>query len=154
MSITKRYIPNELFFTEVERQLAEGNQVRIRIKGSSMMPFMRGGDEALLDKPDKKRLRRGMMVVAHTEEQKIVLHRIVRMEGERITLLGDGNTNCFEHTSPRQVIAVVVRFYHGGHTYNPDSRWMRAAARIWYALHPERKHILAAARKVKRLVRG
>ncbi len=152
MSISSIYIPNELFFAEVEQQLNNGKKVRIRIRGNSMLPFMRNGDEALLDTPDRKNLRRGMMVVAHTDDQRIVLHRIIRMEGEKITLMGDGNINQYEHTSPQQIIAVVKRFYHGKHEWNPDALWMRVAARIWFALHPHRIYILAAARKIKRLL--
>ena len=36
-----KQIPNELFFTWVETEIAEGNSVRFRLKGQSMFPLLR-----------------------------------------------------------------------------------------------------------------
>lgn len=94
------YIPNELFFAEVQAQIRQGKKVKIRVRGNSMLPFIRNNDEALLIPPTPEKIRKGTPVVAQTDELGIVLHRIHRIDGNRITLLGDGNINQFEHTSP------------------------------------------------------
>ena len=43
-----RVISNEDYFAEVQRNLREGKEVRIRIKGNSMLPFIKDGDTVLL----------------------------------------------------------------------------------------------------------
>ena len=92
-------IPNQLFFAEVQAQIRQGKKVKIRVRGNSMLPFIRNNDETLLIPPTPEKIRIGTPVVAQTDELGIVLHRIHRIEGSRITLLGDGNVNQFEHTS-------------------------------------------------------
>ena len=97
---TSIYIPNELFFAEVQAQIRQGKKVRIRVRGNSMLPFIRNNDEALLIPPTPEKIKKGTPIVAVTDELGIVLHRIYRIDGNRITLLGDGNIHQFEHTSP------------------------------------------------------
>ncbi|MBE6272574.1 MAG: hypothetical protein E7097_01615 [Bacteroides sp.] len=144
------YIPNELFFAEVQAQIRQGKKVKIRVRGNSMLPFIRNNDEALLIPPTPEKIRKGTPVVAQTDELGIVLHRIHRIDGNRITLLGDGNINQFEHTSPERVIAVVSHYYRGKQTLRTDSLGMRIVGRLWMAAHPWRRKVLTLAWKVKR----
>lgn len=144
------FIPNELFFAEVQAQIRQGKKVKIRVRGNSMLPFIRNNDEALLIPPTPEKIRKGTPVVAQTDELGIVLHRIHRIEGSRITLLGDGNVNQFEHTSPERIIAVVSHYYRGKHTLRTDSLGMRIVGRLWMAAHPWRRKVLTLAWKVKR----
>lgn len=150
MERSSLYIDNHLFFAEVECQLRQGKQVRIRVRGNSMLPFLHDEDEALLALPQTAELRKGKIVVAHTD-MGIVLHRIIRVEGEKITLLGDGNVARYEHTTPEQVIAVVKHYYHNGHTCNPDSWRMRVEAFGWYLIRPYRGYVLEALRRINRI---
>lgn len=146
------YIPNELFFAEVQAQIRQRKKVRIRVRGNSMLPFIRNNDEALLIPPAPEHIKKGTPVVAQTDELGIVLHRIYRIEGNRITLLGDGNVNQFEHTSPDRVIAVVSHFYRGKHTLRTDSLGMKLVGRLWMAAHPWRRKVLTAVWKLKKLL--
>ena len=144
------FIPNELFFAEVQAQIHQGKKVKIRVRGNSMLPFIRNNDEALLIPPTPDKIRKGTPVVAQTDELGIVLHRIHRIEGSRITLLGDGNVNQFEHTSPERIIAVVSHYYRGKHTLRTDSLGMRIVGRLWMAAHPWRRKVLTLAWRIKR----
>ncbi len=143
-------IPNQLFFAEVQAQIRQGKKVKIRVRGNSMLPFIRNNDEALLIPPTPDKIRKGTPVVAQTDELGIVLHRIHRIEGSRITLLGDGNVNQFEHTSPERIIAVVSHYYRGKHTLRTDSLGMRIVGRLWMAAHPWRRKVLTLAWRIKR----
>lgn len=146
------FIPNELFFAEVQAQIRQGKKVKIRVRGNSMLPFIRNNDEALLIPPTPEKIRKGTPVVAQTDELGIVLHRIHRIEGSRITLLGDGNVNQFEHTSPERIIAVVSHYYRGKHCFRTDSLGMKLVGRLWMAAHPWRRKVLMAAWKLKKLL--
>ena len=149
---TSIYIPNELFFAEVQAQIKEGKKVKIRVRGHSMLPFLRNNDEALLVAPTPEQIRKGTPVVASTDELGIVLHRIHRIEGNRITLLGDGNIHQFEQTSPDRIIAVVSHYYRGKHCFRTDSLGMKLVGRLWMAAHPWRRNVLMAVWKLKKLL--
>ena len=143
------YIPNQLFFAEVQAQIRQGKKVKIRVRGNSMLPFIRNNDEALLIPPTPEHLQKGTPVVALTDELGIVLHRIYHIEGNRITLLGDGNVNQFEHTSPDRIIATVSHYYRGKHTIKLDSWYMYLISRLWMAAHPWRRKVLTLAWRIK-----
>ena len=143
------YIPNELFFAEVQTQIQQGKKVRIRVRGGSMFPFLRNGDEVLLQSPDSKDIRRGAVVVAFTDEIPVVLHRIAKVDGTSITLLGDGNTRQWEHSSTERVIAKVTHCYRGKKTWRIDTRFARLFGSLWLAMHPWRKFVLLAAWRLK-----
>ena len=44
-------IPNSLFFNEVEAILAEGREVRIRMRGNSMLPLLRSDRDTVVLTP-------------------------------------------------------------------------------------------------------
>ena len=85
-------LPNQLFFAEVEAMLAEGREVQIRMKGHSMRPLLRSERDQVVLTPcaDPARLQPGDVVLFRCCGRHI-LHRIVRRDGERLTLAGDGN---------------------------------------------------------------
>ena len=146
------YIPNQLFFAEVQAQIRQGKKVKIRVRGNSMLPFIRNNDEALLIPPTPEHIKKGTPVVAQTDELGIVLHRIYNIEGNRITLLGDGNVNQFEHTSPDRIIATVSHYYRGKHTFKLDSWYMYLIGRLWMAAHPWRRNVLVVASRIKHFI--
>ena len=146
---TSIHIPNNIFFAEVQAQIQQGKKVKIRVRGNSMMPFIRNNDEALLIPPTPEHIKKGTPVVALTNEMGIVLHRIYHIEGNRITLLGDGNVNQFEHTSPDRIIATVSHYYRGKHTIKINSWYMYLIGRLWMAAHPWRRKVLTLAWRIK-----
>ena len=74
----------------------EGVRVTFPVKGQSMLPFIIGGKESVI-------LRRpgvidvGDVVLAWVDGNRYVIHRIIRIDGDRITLKGDGNVGVTEH---------------------------------------------------------
>ena len=140
---------NEQFFAEVKKLLDEGKSVRILVRGGSMLPFIRNNDAVLLIPAREGKIRRGSIVLARTDEMGYVMHRIVRIKGDCITLLGDGNVNQFEHTDPSRILAIATRYYRGRHTLATESFPMRLIAYFWYAMHPWRKDFLNRVWKLK-----
>ena len=82
--------------TQVPRLLAEGKVVILkRVKGISMLPFIRGGvDSVKLRKVEG--LKVGNIVLAIFNGRPLV-HRVIAIEGNRVTLMGDGNLEGTEH---------------------------------------------------------
>ncbi|ULT28290.1 S24/S26 family peptidase [Sphingobacterium sp. E70] len=71
-----RIISNVLYFAEVQRMLDDGKEVRIRIKGGSMRPFIHDGDSVILQTYYGEPLQLGSNVLAK-HEGKYVFHRYV-----------------------------------------------------------------------------
>jgi len=85
----KRVVPNKVLLEEAGLLLEEGREVSFTPLGNSMLPFIRGGKDSvrLCKKPS---VEVGDIVLARLPGR-YVLHRVVGMEGERLTLMGDGN---------------------------------------------------------------
>ena len=86
----RRIVPNEILLAEAGALLAEGRDVELLVKGNSMLPFIRGGRDSvnlrLLDT-----LEVGDIVLAEIREGVYVLHRVFAVDGDSVTLKGDGN---------------------------------------------------------------
>ena len=81
----KRVIPNEILLGEVTSLLAEGQEVVLLTKGGSMMPFLRSErDSVALRKLEKVEV--GDIVLAHLGGGRYVLHRIIAIDGDNVTL--------------------------------------------------------------------
>lgn len=140
----KRVIPNEILLGEVTSLLAEGQEVVLLTKGGSMMPFLRSErDSVALRKLEKVEV--GDIVLAHLGGGRYVLHRIIAIDGENVTLMGDGNLKGTESCLKSDISGTVVRILKAsGKEYVPGKgRW-------WRALKPFRRYILGVYRRIIR----
>lgn len=140
----KRVIPNEILLGEVTSLLAEGQEVVLLTKGGSMMPFLRSErDSVALRKLEKVEV--GDIVLAHLGGGRYVLHRIIAIDGDNVTLMGDGNLKGTESCLKSDISGTVVRILKAsGKEYVPGKgRW-------WRALKPFRRYILGVYRRIIR----
>lgn len=135
---------------EAIRLAREGVRVTFPVKGQSMLPFIIGGKESVILR------RRGVIdvddvVLAWVDGNRYVIHRIIRIDGDRVTLMGDGNVGVTEHCMLSDIKARVTHVVSADNKerdlYN---RWRMLAARLWYWLRPVRRYILFIYRRVKR----
>ena len=134
-------IPNEILIPEVGRLLAEGREVEMRPKGNSMLPFIRQEkDNVVLKKKDN--VEKGDIVLVDLGGR-YVLHRIIAEDGERLTLMGDGNIRGTESCAKDNVLGTVVKIVRpGGKSVTPSK------GKLWKALLPVRRYLLAFYRRV------
>lgn len=138
--LTYEPVGNNDFFSEAERMLAEGKTVRIPAKGRSMEPFVRDGrDEIVLSACIEP--KKGRIVLARTEEG-IVLHRVINIDGNAVTLMGDGNLYKTESCSMEDVIAGVTRIVRNDKSIDPECFMEIFKARIWMIARPVRRPLL------------
>ena len=134
---------------EAIRLVDEGVSVTLPVNGNSMLPFIIGGKESvILQKPELPKV--GDVVLAWADGYRYVVHRIIRINGDRVTLLGDGNLGGTEHCRVDDVKARVTHVVDAkGRQHDLYHTWRRRAAKVWFWLRPIRRYLLAIYRRVK-----
>ena len=138
----KRTLPNEILLGEVAAVLREGREAVITPTGNSMLPFIRGGhDRVVLRRLDT--LEEGDIVLVKIEDR-YILHRLVALDGDALTLMGDGNIRGQEHCTKADVIGTVTAIIRrpGGREHRPGK------GRLWRTLRPFRRYLLAIYRRL------
>ena len=131
-------LTTRLFFEQVEAMLAAGHEVQIRMKGHSMRPLLRSERDQVVLTPctDPARLQPGDVVLFRCYGRHI-LHRIVRRDGERLTLAGDGNYRITEQSTFCVVVGFVVCVIRAtGRVVSCDSPGWQLRSRLWLAIPP------------------
>lgn len=136
-------VPNAILFKAVKEMLYEGKQVTLAVKGYSMLPFLRGGrDSVRLRRHDRYNV--GDVVLAEVAPQHYILHRIIAIDGNAVTLSGDGNLGTTEQCLLENIVGCAEAVV--------DSKgWERqvATARNWRNLpRLVRRIVLAAMRRL------
>ena len=125
-------IPNDLFFSWVETEIAEGRSVQFRLKGISMYPLIRGGKDEILVSPCSSEELAPMDVVLFRYQRRHVLHRIIRREGNWLTIQGDGSYVAKETCTVDDVIGKVQAIIRpSGMVISVDSWKWKLPSYIW-----------------------
>ena len=133
---------------EAIRLVDEGVSVTLPVNGNSMLPFIIGGKESvILQKPELPKV--GDVVLAWADGYRYVVHRITRINGDRVTLMGDGNLAGTEHCTLNDINAIATHVVDAKErTHYLYNRWRKSAAKIWFRLRPMRRYLLAIYRRL------
>lgn len=131
-----RTIANRELFAIVRDTLLEGKTVRVAVNGQSMLPFFRSGSTITLRPIREGDIRKYNVVMADAGHA-FVVHRIVEMGDDIITLLGDGNLRGTESVSRDKIYGVVE--CSATHLF---------FAKLWVWLRPVRRFPLAIFRRI------
>ena len=118
-------IDNSIFFALAEEQLREGQNVRMSLKGVSMMPTLRA-DDVLVLTPLKGDAEVGDVVLFRYVGRHMV-HRVIAREGDVYTIQGDNNY-CIETVRRTDLLARVVA------VEKTDGRCMQTDSEEWRRL--------------------
>ena len=146
-SPTKLFLANSAFIPEVIKFIEDGHTVTIDLRGYSMRPFLENErDKGLIGKPPRP-WKVGDVVLAEVQKGTYVIHRIIKMNGAQVTLRGDGNIGV-EHCTVDQLKGFLLGFYRKGRTQLDATNGLkfRVYSKIWIALYPIRRYLLAAYR--------
>lgn len=142
MAYQHKSMDNAIIIPEIIRLMNEGHTVTMRLRGYSMRPFLEDGrDKALLKKSGT--IAVGDVVLAEIAPKRYVLHRIKSIEGDKITLLGDGNLST-ESCRRGDIHGTAVCFYRKGSDradYTSGAKW-KAYSYVWPRLLPIRRYLL------------
>ena len=136
------------FIEEAVRLVQEGVTVTFPVTGQSMLPFIIGGKESvILHAPGL--IDVGDVVLAWVDGNRYVVHRIIKLNYDRVTLMGDGNVAVTEHCRLNDIKARVTHVVDAkDKTHYLYNRWRMLGAKVWYWLRPIRRYLLAIYRRV------
>ena len=135
-------VANESLLPEVEKLLAEGIRVTLKVKGNSMLPFIRGGrDNVTLEAPAG--ISRGDIVLARMGQGRYVLHRVIKIKNNIVVLMGDGNCRGTEQCLRSDICGRVITIVKPHKCISTDSSCMHMAGTVWRLLLPVRRWLLA-----------
>ena len=124
----------------------DGFSVTLPVAGRSMLPFIIGGRESVILAPPSG-LKRGIVALAWVEGRRYVLHRIERIEDDRVMLMGDGNLAGREHCRLADIKAMATHVVDSRQKrHYLYTRWRKAASEIWWALLPIRRYLIFLTR--------
>ena len=131
-----------LILSEAIRLVNDGIEVIFPVNGRSMRPFIEGGrDSVLLVKPvDVKPMD---VVLAHVTGGNYVVHRVLSIDGDCATLMGDGNLQGRETCECKKIYAKVT------HVVTPNGKkillytpFRHFVQKLWVNALPVRKYLL------------
>ena len=121
--------------------LKEGKVVAIVPQGISMLPFIKGGSSRVY-LLKKEKVAVGDIVLAEYHGRHL-LHRVYAIDGERITLMGDGNLEGNEQVTATDILGTAIEIVSpDGRHHQPKKAW------LWRMLLPFRKYLLKIHRKI------
>lgn len=137
---------------DIEQLLKEGQTLQLKPQGWSMYPlFVPGRDEARIAPiSEKRRLRRGDVVLYRREKSILVLHRIARINDRGIFLVGDNQAEVEGPLSTTQMRGVMIGFVRKGVYHTTSNVFYQIYARIWLCLRPVRPVIAKLVARCKR----
>lgn len=140
-------LPNDLFLKGIGELLQEGHTATLRVRGNSMRPFLEDRRDSIV-LTSVTHIEVGDAVLAEIAPGKYVFHRIIAIDGDNVTLMGDGNVRGTEHCTKADVKANALAVVRKGKEYSTDGRrWMRYS-KTWMRLMPVRRWLLAIHRRL------
>lgn len=139
--VRRKELPNAVLLKQVRELIMEGHTATILVKGYSMRPFLEHcRDKVRLAAAGK--LGPGDAILAEIREGVYVLHRIIAVDGDRLTLMGDGNLWGVERCSRSDVVAVVTHYIYPDRTVPASDVRLCRRIRLWRKWLPVRRYLL------------
>mgnify|MGYP002513733716 FL=1 len=147
----KLQVDNKIFFAEVENLLAEGESVTVRVRGCSMMPHLHDGKHSVVVRRcTADDIKLGAVMFFEYRGQWI-MHRLHRIEGDRLIFAGDGNYKLEEIVGRDALRGVVTDIISpSGKKLSCESFLWRFKSGAWLMLPAiVRRYMLAIIRRLK-----
>lgn len=130
-----KQIANDIFFSWVETEIAENRPVQIRLKGTSMFPLLKEGKHQVIIHPCKADELSAMDVILFRYKGKHLLHRILKKEGDRFIIQGDGSYVAKEECTVEDVVGKVQTIIKSsGKSISVNSWRWKLPSRLWLSL--------------------
>lgn len=134
-------VPNAILLGSVRDALHRGHNCIINVRGWSMRPFLYDRRDSVLLAPVSE-LHVGDAVLAEDHPDHYILHRIIDIQGDSITLMGDGNVSGTENCQRSDIHGVVIKYIHPHYSFRADNSKVIRLVSLWKKLLPIRFYLL------------
>lgn len=132
--------------------LKRGQRVRMTVTGSSMLPFIYDGDVVELEHiPTFPKMVD--IVLVQCSEERYVMHRVVRVEGDTIFLRGDAQLNCEGSFTLQNILGRVTWSFHNGFARTHNRGIWRLTALLWTRIFPMGLILFLLVGRIRRIGR-
>ena len=140
--MTKMVVNNDEFFAQVLARLDEGLTATIPVKGYSMLPFIRGGKDLVVLEKATGDIVKDDIVLFHYGGR-YVMHRVLRTDGTRYDIQGDGVWLGHEYPVREQILAKAVSILKAGKKpMDPYTPGELRKVHLWQRLGRLRRYFL------------
>ncbi len=129
--------PDRVVSAALEAWAEAGRVSRVCVEGESMRPLLLPTDHVLVQH-GRTRLRRGQVLACWAGER-VVVHRLVRKQGDRLYLAGDNRPEPDAAISASEVLGRVLAVESGGTLASLDTAMARALGWTIAVLLPLRR---------------
>ena len=153
---TKIYMDKCNIINNIEHLVDVGKVFEIKVTGYSMLPLL-GYDEDKITilRIDENTPILNRIAMFRSKNGQIIVHRIIEVSNELVTLRGDGNIFGYEKCLRKEIIGVVESVIRkNGKEYHCLSQWWLKRERIWLLLPLTiRRYILAIIPEISSAVK-
>lgn len=135
-------LANDIIIPQIKALIDEGQTVTFSVRGRSMRPMIEGDRDSVVLTPCKGYIQVGDVILAEFQERRYALHRIIRVEGNLLTMRGDGNLMGTETFTRDKVVGRAEAFIRKGKRLSMDSWKWRCYSALWPRLLPIRRYLL------------
>lgn len=129
-------------------KLKEGRNVKFTVVGNSMYPLFRSGRDNVVMSPPEN-LKKYDVILYKRDDGDFVLHRIVGIEKDGFTLIGDNQFVKEYNVKRGNVIAKMTEFERDGKYFSVNSKPYVFYTRIWCSFIKQRGFLIKIMRAVK-----
>ena len=133
----------------IRERLDAGSSVRFYPLGTSMLPMLRQGQDAVVLSPLPEQLHRFDLPLYRRDNGQYVLHRIIALS-DTCTCMGDNQFLPEPGIRREQMIGIVTAFTRNGREYQVTDLRYRLYCRLWHHTRPLRR----AWRRIRRTLRA
>lgn len=139
---TQITIDNESFFDYVIPLIDQGHNTIIPAKGKGMIPFINDGEKILLEK--SVNYNKGDIVLARLSNGNYVLHRVISISKDSVSLMGDANLY-YQQCHIDSLKAICRVKYDKQHcAISLDTNIQKARVELWQACLSQRDVLLSS----------
>ncbi|CAK7059955.1 MAG: hypothetical protein DELT_01388 [Desulfovibrio sp.] len=125
-------------FSDLAQELEHRGSVVSMIEGTSMLPLLRNGLDAVSIRRISGPPKRGEVVLYRRGNGVFVLHRVVGRNEAGYILRGDNESGLETGVREEDILGVLEGFFRKEHYISCDSLLYRAFSKLWPALYPVR----------------
>ena len=127
--------------------ISKGQEVNLTVTGDSMYPLFKSRvDTVVLTMP--KTLKKRDIAFYRRENGAYVLHRILKIKNDVLTIAGDNEMEKEYPVKKEQVIGVVKSFTRNKKSYSVTEPWYKLYSFIWCLFFPIRPFMLKTLLKM------